>query len=335
LLTRCPRCKRALTLTPASLRAARGLCQCGHCRALFVGWAHLLAEPAAVAAPIAVTDAAPVTPAPVMPALQEAATDAEETRLWAPSLPEDENGTTPAAEMAVEPAPAHTEAASTPATDRADDALPARGQSLDTLDIAVAPRAQGGGARRAAPPPAAADDTGPEPLRDPPWYREPRAAGGSALPWLWGLALVVLVLGLLAQLVWMQAGALGAGWPATRPALVAACTWLGCEVPWLRDLDHLRVRQSDVREHPALPDSLLVTITLVNEAHFEQPYPLVELTLGDGEGQPSGRRQFRPEEYLGPAIERPAFMPVAEPVQVSLELAGRHDLATAYTIELH
>lgn len=169
---------------------------------------------------------------------------------------------------------------------------------------------------------------------DPPWYRQERRSEPSAMGWLWGLALTVLLLLLLAQVVWLQAGRIAIEWPSSRPYWVQLCDQLGCDVPWQRAVERIKVRQSDVREQPGRPDGLLVTITLVNEATFEQPYPAIDLSLGDGTEPNAARRRFTPEEYLGPD-GRHSFLPVGQAVQVLLELAGRHDLATTYTIELH
>jgi hypothetical protein len=171
-------------------------------------------------------------------------------------------------------------------------------------------------------------------LRDPDWVRRAPSGSRSALGLLWRMALVLLLVALLLQIFVMQAGPLAAAWPPARPYIALAWQQLGREPPWQRDLDRLRVLQSDVRDHPERPGSLLVTVRLVNEALFEQPFPAIELTLGDATGGLVGRRRFEPATYLGADWLEPAFMPVGRSVDVVLELAGNHGQAAAFTIEL-
>jgi len=170
-------------------------------------------------------------------------------------------------------------------------------------------------------------------LREPSWIHPP-ARNRSPLRLLWRLSLLLLLAALLTQLAVMRAGPLAAAWPQSRPIVALIWQQIGREPPWQRDLERLRVLRSDVRDNPERPGSLLVTVTLQNEASFEQPFPAIELTLGDATGALVGRRRFESALYLGPDWPPPAFMPLGRPVDVVLELADSHGRAAAFTIEL-
>ncbi len=121
--------------------------------------------------------------------------------------------------------------------------------------------------------------------------------------------------------------------PGLRPVVEDACARLGCVVPVARDLARLRIASRDVREHPRYRGTLLVNATLVNDAPFVQPWPVLELTLHDVAGRLLGRRRFRPGEYLDASIDRGAGMPPGVPVYIVLEIAGGADTAVSFEFE--
>jgi len=448
MLTACPRCGAHLAVTAAALRAARGLCRCGACRALFPAWAHLLDPPATAfvaeiaestegfaweparppventaavtaatthseprvevpepAAPVdsdarppllavasescpGVAESSPSAPPPTAPSPADTLQQTSESRRSAPG-----NSVTPEAAIPwrFEEDPAPAASGPTAVTSPADSAgvepgVVTHSASLGGAEVMSAqmpapavtpglvpltPASRSGTAASATPedaPPslplrdvleetesadAALDRelraplsdagrpaevllaAGARGLRDPDWIRAPHPRRGSGLGILWRLALVALLLALVTQLAIMQAGPLAAIWPPVRPYIAQLWQQLGHEPPWQREVDRLRVLRSDVRENPQRPGTLLVTVTLLNEALFEQPFPLIELTLGDAAQTLVGHRRFEPAIYLGPEWRQPAFMPIGVPVDVVLELASSHDQAAAFTIKLH
>jgi hypothetical protein len=85
-----------------------------------------------------------------------------------------------------------------------------------------------------------------------------------------------------------------------------------------------------VREHPQYADALLVNATVVNEAAYAQPFPVVELTLFDQGGSVIGVRRFDPDEYLDSSIPIDAGMKPGQPVYIVLELAGVGSRAVSF-----
>lgn len=89
--------------------------------------------------------------------------------------------------------------------------------------------------------------------------------------------------------------------PAWRPRVLALCDVLHCRVPAWREPSAFHVTSRDVRPHPDSAGVLLVTATFRNDARFAQPWPRLQVSLANPEGESLGLRRFAPTEYLGAA----------------------------------
>jgi hypothetical protein len=92
----------------------------------------------------------------------------------------------------------------------------------------------------------------------------------------------------------------------------------------------LHVVSRDVRDHPQFKDALLVNATIVNDAGFAQPYPVVELTLFDQSGVALGVRRFEPREYLDVSVDIDAGMQPQQSIYIVLEIAGTSSEAVSF-----
>lgn len=137
----------------------------------------------------------------------------------------------------------------------------------------------------------------------PRFAREAKARTGRRWPWL--VACVVLLLLLCAQLAWAKRDVLIAD-TTTGPWLRQACVGLGCRLPLVQDVHQLRLLARDVQAHPSVPGALLISATVRNDAAFDQPWPVVSVTLSDVDGKRIAMRRLLPAEYLGDsaALER-------------------------------
>jgi len=137
----------------------------------------------------------------------------------------------------------------------------------------------------------------------PRFAREAKSSAGRRWPWL--VACLVLLLLLCAQLAWAKRDVLIAD--ATAGSwLRQACTGLGCRLPLVQDVHRLRLLARDVQAHPSVPGALLISATVRNDASFDQPWPVVSVTLSDVDGKRIAMRRLQPAEYLGDsaALER-------------------------------
>ncbi len=130
-----------------------------------------------------------------------------------------------------------------------------------------------------------------------PWTTEPRRN------WPWAVASSLLLVLLLAQATYLFRVELAARLPGLKPALVAACSQMNCDVPLPRNIDLMSIESSDLEMDPAQPGIITLSVTLRNMAAYAQAYPNLELTLTDFTDAPVGRRLLRPGEYLKDAAD--------------------------------
>ncbi len=329
MLTRCPGCRTVFRVRARDLRSARGRVRCGRCATSFDALSDLRDE--------VEDDARPVLTDAVAHGAEAAAVEPAGLRTVSEEVP---------AEMEAQPqppaAPVVRAASEVPS---AAAASPGRAAALPGADGPPAPALPRLGAperdeRIEAPLRVRLPLDGPA-LAGQPRFRfdapgvpeAPPAPEPSRLRWLWRLLALALFAALAVQLMlWRQEDLLRLA-PGLRPFIETACARIGCVVPVARDLARLRIASRDVREHPRYRDALLVNATLVNDAAFDQPYPVLELTLHDVAGRLLGRRRFRPAEYLDDSIDRTAGMPPGVPVHIVLEIAGGANTAVSFEFE--
>jgi len=119
-----------------------------------------------------------------------------------------------------------------------------------------------------------------------------------ARSWPWTLGATALLLSLIGELAWAGRSELLDDAHA-RPLLDRACATLGCRLPLRHDPAQLRLLSRDIRPHPSVPNALIISATLRNDADFAQAFPAVEITLSDLDENRIAMRRFQPQEYLG------------------------------------
>ncbi len=125
-----------------------------------------------------------------------------------------------------------------------------------------------------------------------------RQKPGSRLPLLWSAAVLILIVGIFAQLVYFNRNEL-ARQPQLRPWMEQLCGLMDCKIPLRVDLNAFELSDRDVRTHPQQAGQLLVSATIKNNAAFAQPYPVVELSFRSIEGQLITKHLFNPSDYVG------------------------------------
>lgn len=135
--------------------------------------------------------------------------------------------------------------------------------------------------------------------------------------WLTGS--IVLMLVFVLQAVYFSRHDLARN-PAYRPYLAKACEMIGCTINVKYDIKLIEIIGRDVRTHPSAENALIAGTTIINNARFPQPYPLLTLTFSSMTGTRLAERQFTPREYLKSGTDIQAGMTPDLPVQVELEL---------------
>jgi hypothetical protein len=119
-----------------------------------------------------------------------------------------------------------------------------------------------------------------------------------------------------------------------RPRIVALCNVFGCDVPPWREPAALHLTSRELRPHPGAPGVLVVSATFRNDAPFAQPWPQLQLSLQNLDGESLGLRRFAPREYLGGA---PATAMIAAGLSASIrvEILDPGRRAVAFGFEFH
>ena len=114
----------------------------------------------------------------------------------------------------------------------------------------------------------------------------------------WGLAALVALAALLAQLAYVFRTELAVLFPETRPHLEAACAALKCELRLPRRPKLMAIESSDLQADGRRESVIVLNAVLRNQAPFSQEYPSLELTLTDERDDAVARRVLMPADYL-------------------------------------
>lgn len=120
--------------------------------------------------------------------------------------------------------------------------------------------------------------------------------------------------------------------PLLRPYLERICHPLGCVLPPRRDFAAINLVGTSINVNREIPGALEITASLVNKAHFPQPYPPLRVTLTDREGRVVGRRTYLPSEYQPDGGHD--LLPIQATRDVSINLAQPAENAVGYEVEL-
>ncbi len=301
----CPHCHAIFRVTQAILQRANGKVRCGECGTVFQALTRGDANEATPGTPkTPVIDSKPLE-APINPAAER-----ELARRQA-----NPRTSTPAHEPKPMPGPVRVVAESAP--QRAPHPLPhAAGATLPTLP------GEPGFTRIQLP----------VPTQQPPVPRAAAAKGTPLHTWLGALAAIALILLLAAQYLRAHRYEL-ANYAELRPLLFVICRASGCELPPRRDLDKLELLSHGVFSHPTTEGALMIKARFVNRANFEQPYPVVQVSLANLQGQIIARRRFSPNEYLDPQSTPTATLGPGQTAQLSLEVNDPGRSALAFEFE--
>lgn len=133
------------------------------------------------------------------------------------------------------------------------------------------------------------------------------------------LSLTALALLLLLQLLYSSRDWL-AEQPLTATVTRNICEMIGCEIRSPRDVSQIKMLSHSVYSHPNLPNLLIISASIQNNATFEQPYPLLEISFLNSNSEVVALRRFSAEEYAG-SERSEQLMPTATPEEFSVNIA--------------
>lgn len=291
LITRCPACETLFRVVPDQLRISEGWVRCGQCDEIFDASLHLLE---------ATTDAGRLPIQHDEWHAKPAETDLLESMAEAADGGPDPENADGADELLAEPEPML--AVDENHADPDPDPDHAESDAIDDLgDVSF--------------------------LRE---KKEPVLVPRPRMRALWSVLMVVLLLGLSAQLVVHERDRIVALEPGLKPWLLAFCEPLQCTLSALRRIESIVIDSSSFSKIRG--DSYRLTFTVKNSAAFALAVPAIELTLTDGLDQPVIRRVFLPSDLglksdaLAAGAEWPASL------AMTVKAAGSADRFTGYRL---
>jgi predicted Zn finger-like uncharacterized protein len=155
--------------------------------------------------------------------------------------------------------------------------------------------------------------------------------------WLWALAALLAIAGLVGQTLYHYRAELAVQVPGVRPQLDAACRALRCQINLPRRIELMSIESSDLQADPRREGIIVLNAVLRNRARFAQDYPALELTLTDEGDRPLLRRVLAPRDYLdaarAPALLAEGIGPGGEaPLRIFLD--SSRSRATGYRLYL-
>jgi predicted Zn finger-like uncharacterized protein len=196
--------------------------------------------------------------------------------------------------------------------------------------------------RKSARPAAGIETTSPSPVA----VAEPvRDTAGDSTPWphtratrtqsvYWSVGALALLLVLLGQVVVFYGTELVRAAPLLRTTVSQLCRTLPCQRLAPTDMHRLDLVETQVTPHPRYDRALRVKATVVNRAERAQPYPLLEVTLIDSQGNVVARRAYPPREYLRKPETIAAGLPPQVAVSAQLDITSPGPQANGFEILL-
>lgn len=147
----------------------------------------------------------------------------------------------------------------------------------------------------------------------------------------WALGSFALIILLSVQLTWQFRQDL-IQYEAGRQLLGLFCKLAGCEMPIRRDTNKIIIQGRNLSSRPENPDILVMQLSMVNTAPFEQPYPKLQLSLYDDNGKLVARRIFSAEEYLTNA-DQFSMMPRAISILAEMQVVDPGEEVTGFSFD--
>ncbi|HXU93198.1 MAG TPA: zinc-ribbon and DUF3426 domain-containing protein [Gallionella sp.] len=308
--TLCPHCNTRFKIAEAQLEAHHGMVRCGHCLQAFDARPNFIPDEPVPQLELPILEEAATQPeqhaveeAPAQAPAEEVVRDEVDELLSAAGFPE------PLPQEPASPQPETTtvDTSNGPTTEEIAEAAAAPTEATDheTLDFLETVTAAQSEARQdelkiqheeeALQPMTLAEQVSVVEDQTEEVYAPPRK---RLWPWIVGSALLTLVL--LAQAAYFFRVELAARMPGLKPALVAYCRPLKCEVPLPHNNELMGIESSDLEADPAHGNIITLHALLRNRATYAQAFPDLELTLNDIDDKALARRVFRPADYLPP-----------------------------------
>ena len=111
------------------------------------------------------------------------------------------------------------------------------------------------------------------------------------------------------------------------------CKPFGCGDDDKSNLEAIKILNRNIYTHPNAKKALMITVSFVNQAQSAQPYPQLQISLLDTQGQKVAMRRFSPKDYLVNKSLIDTLMLPNQPVGARLEVQDPGNIVIAYEFE--
>jgi len=151
---------------------------------------------------------------------------------------------------------------------------------------------------------------------------------------LWTIAILILILLLGGQYIISNRSQLSQI-PALRPWISRLCAIRDCKLPPLRALNEIKLLNHNIATDPQKPQTLTLTGTIENTASFPQPFPVIQISFSNIQGQIVATGRFKPTQYLPPQTASKNRMPSNKPIAINVSFQDPGSEAVSYEFSFH
>lgn len=144
-----------------------------------------------------------------------------------------------------------------------------------------------------------------------------------------GISLIILLIGLLG----LQITSVAKLTLVPEKIREQACLWITCVDHAPRALNKIEVLNRSIYTHPNEDNALMVTVTIINRAKFEQPYPIIQLRFLNVTGDVIAARQFGANHYLNARWKPENLMQSSIPLSIKLEVEDVGEEVVSYDFD--
>ncbi len=120
--------------------------------------------------------------------------------------------------------------------------------------------------------------------------------------------------------------------PLGHTMVNAWCGAVGCEISAIRDFSAIRLIRRQIYAHPSRDNALVVSLAMVNDAHFAQDFPVLLVRMTNRAGAAVAQGEFEPADYLDD-FDTSVLMQPGRAVDVQLEVEDPGSDAVSFDLE--
>ena len=148
----------------------------------------------------------------------------------------------------------------------------------------------------------------------------------------WSVTILILTASLFVEYAWFNRNELISN-PQLSPLITQICSIANCKAMDLREPGQIEMTTRNIYTHPNVKNALMISGTLINHAHFDQPYPNILIAFSNVRGEIIASRTFTPEDYLQIKFTSLRPLPPRLPINFNMEIKdpGKHAMTYEFS----